>query len=273
MSNSASPTLTVAVIVLTLGPAPRSAAQDNPRGESTPAPPAGAPASADDLSRKATDPTASLMALNFQATFTDFHGPTPPGETDEQYTLQFRPVIPFELFGQPNILRATIPYQVGGRGDEGGSTISLFDLVVFNESWGRWGVGPVMGLDTTGDAPDRFVLGPAVGGVWQANKKLSLGVFSQNVFWSDTAVSQLQPVIAYQLGHGWALSAGDLQFTYDWEAERWVDVPFGFQIGKVLKLGQLPARLSLNPQYNLLDDPGLTKWSITFTFTALFPTF
>jgi hypothetical protein len=84
-------------------------------------------------------------------------------------------------------------------------------------------------------------------------------------------VSQIQPVIAYQLGHGWSLSAGDLQFAYDWEAARWISLPVGLQIGKVTKPGSQPVRFAINPQYNLKNDSGLPAWSVTFTFTALFP--
>lgn len=223
------------------------------------------------LSRRATDPTASLMALHFQGLYTGgFHGDL-PGLDEDRWTLQFRPVIPFEAFGHPHILRMTVPSQVGGRGDEGWGPISVFDLVVFDEDWGRWGVGPVMGLDTKGMAPDEYVIGPAVGSVWQVNKKLDVGFFSQNVFWSDTAATQIQPVIAYQWGGGWSLRAGDLQFTYDWESGRWVDVPIGFQLGKVTKIGKLPVPLAGNPQYNLKDGAGLEEWSIGFTFAALFP--
>ena len=232
---------------------------------------AAAPGDADELSRQATDPTASLMAFNFQGIYNDFHGPDVPGEPDDRWTLQFRPVIPFTLFDQPNILRMTVPYQVSGRGDEGWGPISVFDLVVFNQSWGRWGLGPVMSFDTTGEAPDAFALGPAVGAVWRAGKKLNLGVFSQNVFWSDTAVSQWQPVIAYQLGQGWALSAGDLQFTYDWQRGGWVSVPIGFQIGKVRPIARQPMRFALNPQWNLRDVTGAPKVQLTFTVTILAP--
>jgi hypothetical protein len=227
-----------------------------------------------ELSRQATDPTASLMALNFQGIYVgDFYGAGIPGQPDDRFTFQFRPVIPFTFLGHPNILRATVPYQLDGRGDEGCGPISLFDLVVFNEKWGRWGIGPVMSFDTTGDALDEFVIGPAIGGVWQVNKKFSAGLFTQNVFWRNTAVTQIQPVIAYQLGDGWSLSAGDLQFTYDWETSRWLNLPIGFQLGKVVKLGGLPTRFAINPQYNLKNDRGLDEWSLTFTFTALFPTF
>ena len=49
------------------------------------------------------------------------------------------------------------------------------------------------------------------------SKKFSVGAFTQNLFGTGVAITQLQPVISYQLGHGWALSAGDLQFTYDWD--------------------------------------------------------
>lgn len=260
--------LIVAVLVAATTP---TSAQEPPSPTATIGGTATAEPDADALSREATDPTASLMALNFQTLYTGgFHGDAPSLD-DDRWTLQFRPVIPFEAFGKPNILRLTVPYQVDGRGDEGWGPVSVFDLVVFNESWGRWGLGPVVSIDTAGSAPDRFVAGPAIGGVWQVNKKLNLGLFSQNVFWSDTAVSQIQPVVAYQLGGGWSLSAGDLQFIYDWEAGRWLNAPIGFQIGKVTKLGRQPVRFSVNPQYNLIDDPGLPEWSVTFTFTALFP--
>ena len=229
--------------------------------------------SADDLSVKATDPTASLMAFNFQTTYIGgYHGPS-GGLPDDSWSAQFRPVIPWNLGDLPNILRMTVPYQLDGRGQEGFGPISVFDLGVINEDWGRWGFGPVMSFDTTGDLPDEFVIGPAVGFVWQARKRLKLGLFSQNVFWSHTAQSQIQPVIAYQLGHGWAVSAGDLQITYDWEASRWRNIPVGFQLGKVTKIAGLPCRLAVNPQYNLKNDPGLPEWQLTFTFTALFPSF
>lgn len=231
-------------------------------------------ADTEDLARDAADPTASLMALNFQTLYTGgFHGPGIPSQPDDQLTFQFRPVIPFEAFGRPNIFRATIPYQLDGRGDEGFKPISLFDLVVFNEDWGRWGLGPVATIDTTGDLLDPFAIGPAVGFVKQESKKFNWGLFTQNVFWSDTAVTNIQPVIAYQLGDGWSLSAGDLQFSYDWESSRWLSLPIGFQLGKVTKIGNQPMNFSINPQYNFADDAFLPEWSLTFTITALFPSF
>ncbi len=225
---------------------------------------------ADELARQATDPTASLMAMNFIADYTGgFHGPN-TGD-DDAFGLSFRPAIPFTAFGKANIMRITISYQVNGRGDDGLGDVSIFDIVVTNESWGRWGLGLVASLSSSASAPDDFAIGPAIGAVWAYSKKLSIGAFSQNVFAGDTAVSQLQPVVAYQLGNGWSLSAGDLQFVYDWENGRWLSIPIGVQLGKVTRLGKQPIRWGINPQYNLKDDRGLPEWSMSFTFSLLVP--
>ncbi len=227
--------------------------------------------SADELSSRATDPTASLMAFNILGTYTGgFHGEG-RGLPDDAWSFTFRPAIPFDFLDHPNLFRLTVPYQLSGRGQEGFGPISAFDLFMFNQSWGRWGFGPLMNFDTTGDLPDEFSMGPAVGFVAKAGQKLQLGLFSQNLFAGDTALSQIQPVIAYQLGQGWSVSAGDLQFAYDWKASQWVSAPVGFQIGKVASIGQQPVRFAVNPQYNLIDRDGLDEWSVTFTFTALFP--
>ncbi len=225
-----------------------------------------------DLSSKATDPTAALMAFNLITNYTGaFHGPDVPGERDDQWEVSFRPAIPFKAFGHNNIMRLTVPYQVGGRGPEGTGDIGLLDIVTFDRSWGRFVVGGVASFAADDEAPDQFAIGPAVGAVVKVNKKLNVGVFNQNLFASDTGISQLQPVVAYQLGNGWALSAGDLQFVYDWKRSRWLNVPIGAQIGKVFKLGSQPMRWGLNPQYNLKDDPGLSQWSVSFTLTMLVP--
>jgi hypothetical protein len=184
----------------------------------------------DDLSSQATDPTASLMALNFLADYTGgFYGPDADGK--DATTLTFRPAIPFKAFGVNNIMRLTLPYQIDGRGEEGMGDVSVFDIVVSNHSWGRLAIGAVGSLASSDSAEDKFAIGPAIGVVIPLSKRLSVGAFNQNVFAGDTAISQLQPVVAYQLGNGW----------------------------------------SLNPQYNLRDAQGLETWSVTFTFSLLVP--
>jgi hypothetical protein len=271
--NTFSPSAVLAATLLFNLPVTTSRAQDEIKAEFSK--PDAAPSETqpgEDLASRAIDPTASLMALNFQGTYTGgFYGEA-PGLPNDAWSLTFRPAIPFNFLDHPNLLRVTVPYQLSGRGQEGFGPISVFDLFMFNHSWGRWGLGPLMNFDTTGDLTDEFSMGPAVGAVANLSKKLKVGLFSQNLFAGDTAISQIQPVIAYQLGDGWAISAGDLQFAYDWKASQWLSAPVGFQIGKVTKIGSQPVRFALNPQYNLIDRDGLNEWSLTFTFTALFPT-
>ncbi len=211
------------------------------------------------------------MAFNFIGDYTGgFHGPN-NGLDDDAWSVSFRPVIPFQAFGKSNILRMTLPYQLDGRGENGLGDVSIFDLVVFNKPWGRWGIGAVATLAGSDNAPDRFAIGPAIGGVYQYSERLNLGLFNQNVFAGDTGISQLQPIIAYQLGDGWSVSGGDLQYAYDWEGGRWVSVPIGFQVAKVTRLFGQPIKLAINPQYNLIDDDGLEEWSVAITFGLLVP--
>jgi hypothetical protein len=39
----------------------------------------------------------------------------------------------------------------------------------------------------------------------------------------------------------------------------------------VTKFGSQPVRWSLNPQYNLVDDAGLEKWSVVLGLSLLVP--
>jgi hypothetical protein len=238
-------------------PAPAAAAQA-PAGGSD----------ADELSRQATDPTASLMAFNFIGEVTtSYHG-----LDDHGFTFKFQPVVPFQAWHVSNILRVVVPYQVDGPGDEGLKSVSIFDLVVLPRKWGRLGIGPVMSLsESASDAESKFAIGPAVGAVVPLSKKLGVGGFTQNLFATGVAITQLQPIVAYQLGHGWALSAGDLQFTYDWNMGEWVSLPIGFQIGKVQRVAGQAMRFSLNPQWNLKNITGASKAKIVFTVTLLAP--
>lgn len=227
--------------------------------------------SADELARLATDPTASLMSLNFIGKYAGNYRDIPPGEPDDSSELTFRPVIPFTAFGQSHILRVSVPYNAGGRGPGGLGPVSVFDLVVQDKPYGRLGLGGVALISREGTAPDEFAIGPAVGVVHPVNEKLSVGMFNQNLLASDTSISQFQPIVTYQLGNGWSLSAGDAQWIYDWKASKWLSQPIGVQLGKVTAISGQPIRWAVNPQFDLVDEPGTSRWSLTFTFTMLVP--
>jgi hypothetical protein len=243
-----------------------SARAQSPRTQAAPQqPPTQSP---DDLSARATDPTASLMSFGFVNDFhTSFHD-----LDDKGFEFRFQPVVPFRAWGASNILRVVVPYQGTGPGNAGLKDVSIFDLIIVPQHWGRLAVGPVMSLSQSeSDAESKFAIGPAIGVVKPLSKRLLVGAFSQNLFAAHTGISQLQPVITYQLGHGWALSAGDAQFTYDWERDEWTNVPVGVQLGVVRIVAKQPLRFYVNPQWNFKDITGAVKSKVVFGVTLLAP--
>jgi len=228
----------------------------------------------DELSRRATDPTSSPTSFglinDFTTSYRDLAGGAPVGGTG--YQVRFQPIIPFKAWGVANILRMTVPYQVSGPSPAGLGDVTVFDLVVLPQSWGRLGVGVVGSFSAAASAnPAKASAGPAIGFVAPVSKKLNVGLFNQNLFGSGVAISQIQPIAAYQLGDGWSLSLGDLQWPYDWNAGTFVSMPVGLQLGKVLPVASQPMRFSVNPQYDLKNIPANSRFKINFTIQLLLP--
>jgi hypothetical protein len=219
----------------------------------------GAGAGQGDLAAKLVDPTAAVTTLNFQDRFTSQFW----GLKDSQNTFTFQPVIPFQAFGLNHILRTTTPWRVDGPQGQGLDPVSLFDLIVFPRPWGRFGIGPVMTFLPGNTGRDPFQIGPAVGAVTQKGK-WTFGVFNQNLFSSDTEVSSVQPVLAYVINPKWSLALGDLQETYDWRQDRWVALPVGFQVARLMRVGKTTMRVGYAPQYNFIDDTGSPRWTHYF---------
>jgi hypothetical protein len=238
-------------------------------------PPEAEGSQAEELARQATDPTASPMNFafinNIQTDYSDLPDGTPVEGTG--YDLKFQPVLPFRAWGVDNILRMTAPYHVSGPGPVGLLDITIFDLVILPQKWGRLGVGAVGSFSArTSEVSSHAAGGPAIGFVAGITKKLNLGLFNQNLFnGDDVAISQLQPIAAYQLGSGWSLSLGDLQWPYDWERGEWLAMPIGLQLGKVLPIGGQPMRFAVNPQYDLKKTPGAPRFSVSLTVQLLLP--
>jgi hypothetical protein len=222
---------------------------------------------ANDLSRKVVDPTASLKTFGFRFIHVDGYY----GNGDESANqVQFQPVIPFEAFGVSNILRITATQTLDGPRDSGFNDVSIFNLFIISEDWGRWGFGPV--VDFISERPpggDSFTAGPALGAVLTQGK-WTYGIFNQNFIGSETELSSLQPVIGYQLGNGYSLSAGDAQFTYDWKSGQWVNLPLGASLNKVTEVGGLPIKLSINPEYNFRDLEGTGQFTVRFGLSLIF---
>ena len=249
-------------------------ASGSPTGSPAAAPTARQESAEDELSRRATDPTNSPPSFAFINDVTLDYRSLADGTAIEGtgYQLRFQPVVPFKAWGAPNIFRMTLPYQLSGPSAEGMNDVTLFDIVILPQSWGRLGIGAVGNLvQAEKEADGHASVGPAIGFVAAATRKLNLGLFNQNLFGSDVAISQIQPIAAYQLGNGWSLSLGDLQWPYDWDRDEFVSMPIGVQLGKVLRIAGQPMRFSVNPQYDMKDLPGSSRFKLLLPVQLLLP--
>jgi len=229
------------------------------------------------LNQAASDPTASLMSLQIADWYNaHIHGLS--GE--DANTVVLRPVIPFQTGELNHILRVTVPLITDNPVlDSGLSDITIFDLLVFKESWGRWGIGPVALLPTGGSSrgAEKWAAGPAIGFVARQNK-LIWGAFNQNLFTyagdgsrNDVNVSVLQPILNYGLGHGWSAGNSEMTFSYDYEGGRWSSLPLGVSIAKLVRFGKLPVQFSLQYEHDFADLRGTPEDTIRFTLKFLFP--
>ncbi len=98
------------------------------------------------LAQAASDPTASLMNVQLSDWYTANYWNL-PDESANQFVI--RTAYPFAWGKTKHIMRLTVPFVTHHPALSSGlSDITLFDLMVFDKSWGRWGVGPVALLPT-----------------------------------------------------------------------------------------------------------------------------
>jgi hypothetical protein len=231
-----------------------------------------------DLEQAANDPTASLMSVQIQNVYAgNYHNLN----DEDGNTVLLRSAIPFRTGPLNHIARFTLPIVTENPARKDGlSDLVLFDLIVFNESWGRWGVGPVMMFPTaTNDSlgADKWAAGPAAGFVARS-QKLLWGVFSQNLFTyagdgrrEDVNVSIIQPILNYALPDHWSIGTSEMNITYDWEKDDWVAIPVGVKLAKLVRFGELPVQFSGAYEYNFATDHVSPSWAVNFTVKFLFP--
>ncbi len=229
------------------------------------------------LAQEAEDPTASLMALQIADWYTaSFHGL----DGEDANSIVLRPVMPFRTGPLNHILRVTMPFITDHPVlNSGLSDTTVFDLLVFSRSWGRWGVGPVALIPTGGAnrGTEKWALGPALGFTARTGKLL-WGAFNQNLFTfagaesrRDVNVSVLQPILNYGLGGGWAVGNSEMTFTYDWEDGRWASLPLGAKVSKLVHVAELPVQFQVQYERDFADDVGTPRDTVRFSVKLLFP--
>jgi len=230
----------------------------------------------DELSRKATDPTASLMSFGLNNWYT----PKLHDADGEINQVVLRAVVPFSVLGTNHIFRITQPFVTDSPSKTGIADTTIFDLVVFGAPWGRWGVGVAGSLPTgaTGLSSEKWSFGPSVGFVNNSMKTTSMGVFVQSYFAlagkdnaPDVGVINLQPILSHQLGGGRSLSLGSSQLVYDTEKSRWASLQLGVNYGQVVSAWGQKWRPSIEADYDFRDLRGNPVWTIRLGVNLLLP--
>ena len=237
----------------------------------------GAPGN-DELAAQATDPTASLMSFQLNDWYTaHFHG-----LDDSANQIVFRAAIPFALGDTHHIFRVTQPYVTSSpSGATGFADTTIFDLVVFDQPWGRWGVGISGTLPTGQDGltTDKWTAGPAVGFVNSSSKQYNWGLFAQTFFsfaGKDDCAERRpdQPPADLQLSARRRAFAVARQQRADLRHREFAlgVAHLGVNYGQVVTFAGHKWRPNIEVDYDFKDDVGNPKWTFARGIVLLLPT-
>ena len=270
---------------------PASSATSRAAGSDAPEPASPSPAEdaadANKLAQELANPVANLWSLQFQ--FNNFQ------LTNDRWNnnLNFQPVMPVSLTKDVNLITRpviqvynSVPYETS-TGAEARTTNfgDWTQLELFSPAHsGCWllGFGPTFIFPTAGSVytgQGKFQVGPALV-VAYMTPKFILGVFPQQ-WWSyagdasrpNTSQINIQPIANLFFEGGWNVGySGNI--TASWKDpgdNRWT-VPIGIGVGKVVKFGRLPVKISLAGQYMVMQpDPVGQKWNVQIQLTPVLP--
>jgi hypothetical protein len=238
-----------------------------------------------DIAKQAQNPIARLISVPFENDFS----PQTGANNEDSYVLQMKPVVPFSLSKDWNLItRTIIPIiqvpdlgpGVNGTTGLGDVNVSLF-LSPAKVGPVIWGVGPIISFPTATESilgTKKLSVGPTVVGLRIQGHWL-YGALVNNL--SSVAgpsarpdVNQMlvQPFVNYNFTHGWYLVTSPV-ITANWEVkpdERWV-VPVGGGVGKIVHFGKLPVNAHTQFFRNVQRPGGTSSWSARFQMQFLFP--
>lgn len=235
----------------------------------------------------ATDPSVPLTQLQFQNLFT----PESYDATGYSNTFIVQPVIPVNFgegaFFPYHIIRPTIPIiaptadPIGPQGVEGGlGDTTIVDVFIHpsealktNFGIGYVGILPTRTHHTLGRG--EWELGPSAVVISRAIPKWIFGALVEAPFSleSDAYSVQMQGIALRLLPNEWFIGWGDQIIKFD-DQNGGYEIPLSLQVGKVVKVGDTPMKLFVEPIYTpegLRSGPGGAEWGIKLNLTILFP--
>jgi hypothetical protein len=238
-----------------------------------------------DIAKQAQNPIARLISVPLENDF----NPQTGANKEDSYVLQMKPVVPFNLSKNWNLITRTIipviqtpdPYLgVDGASGLGDINLSLF-LSPARVGPIIWGAGPIVSFPTSSDdilGTGKLSVGPTVVALRSQGHWL-YGALVYNVFSvvgpsgrSDVNQMLMQPFVNYNLRRKWYLTSSPY-ITANWEKrrnDRWT-VPVGGGVGKIVHFGKLPVNIYAQLFRNVESPAGTTSWSARFQLQLLFP--
>jgi hypothetical protein len=188
--------------------------------------------------------------------------------------------LPFKLGRNVyNLPQLQLPFVIDSvAGGAGFSNLILTNQIVFEEEWGKWGVGLDVGFPTsTGDdlGSDSWLVGPAVGFLliteWWECGAVARSFFSLGPQGDEANVAEvnLSPELTYATARGWIWANSPMLIRYDLDEERLVTAPVGGKVGKALTIADFPVELAAYGEYNLVDDRVGPGWVSGLLFVML----
>lgn len=222
--------------------------------------------SSERLIDRLTDPTSWLMDFRLRE-LAEF--PVSDASADSN-TIDFRLQMPFLAWGEVNLMRVDVPYNISSSKGSGLGNVTMFDLLVFHAPWGRWGIGPGLQLSPGTSDEDTFQAGPVAATAYK-DEHWTIGILSQNYFSGDNSLSVLQPILAYKFNESFAVEVGDMEFKYQWNQGAWTQLPLGCQVDYIVNFGGQKIEFFANPQYNFRGSSGVAEWQFYFGITLTVP--
>lgn len=239
------------------------------------------------LSERASNPITNLSQLQFENDFS----PKNYGTPDSANLMQLKPVIaldkrswlPLEQLIRLKFQIPSLPKSSQTtRGTSLGDT-QFFDLFIAEDSWGRWGVGP-MAIFPTATKLDagqgKWQLGPALGASILKWSGWQIGFLAQNPisFAGNSEKSNqnyllFQPFVTYHfLKNSYVITNG--QWTLDW-LNRTKQIPVNIGIGYTAAMRKFKFDTLLQFQWmayqNAVSSAGyVNKYTVQITFSLLF---
>lgn len=237
------------------------------------------------MAKQAQNPIARLISVPVENDF----NPQTGINKDDSYVLTFKPVVPFRLSNDWNLITRTIVPVIqvpdlapGVKGTTGLGDVNL-SLFLSPAKAGHiiWGAGPIVSFPTATEnilGTKKLSVGPTVVALRSQGHWL-YGTLINNLFSvagpsARPDVNQMlaQPFVNYNLRHGWYLTSSPI-LTANWEStrnQRWL-VPVGGGAGRIVHFGRMPVNIYAQCFGNAVHPNGTTNWSARLQVQFLFP--